>query len=170
MIEIIEATKQHIPIIRELAEHSWPVAFAAILSAQQIEYMMQMMYDPASMEKQINEGHQYAIAQINNIDVGYVSYEMCHNKSDKTKIHKLYISPEYQRHGIGKAMIDYVAQCAQESNNKALFLNVNKYNTKAINFYKKHHFFLTKEEVIDIGNGFIMDDYVFELTLNQSKL
>ena len=130
MIEIIEATKQHIPIIREIAEHSWPVAFAAILSAQQIEYMMQMMYDPASMEKQINEGHQYAIAQANNIDVGYVSYEMFHNKSDKTKIH----------------------------------------NTKAINFYKKHHFFLTKEEVIDIGNGFIMDDYVFELTLNQSKL
>lgn len=170
MISIVAATKQHIPTIRKLAKHFWPVAFKSILTAEQIDYMMEMMYSYVALEKQMNEGHQYAIAQENNDNVGYVSYETNHNQSNKTKIHKLYISPNHQRHGIGKAMLDYVAHHALQSDNNALFLNVNKYNTKAINFYNKHHLFLAKEETIDIGNGFVMDDFVFELTLNQSKL
>lgn len=167
MIEIIRANKQHIPIIRELAEHLWPVAFASILSANQIEYMMDMMYSHTSLEKQMNDGHQYAIAYLNNLTIGYVSYETNHNQSGKTKIHKLYISPEHQRHGVGKIMVDYVAKQALKADNYGIFLNVNKHNTKAIDFYNKHHFHLTRKEEIDIGDGFIMDDYVFELTLAQ---
>jgi hypothetical protein len=38
-------------------------------------------------------------------------------------------------------------------------LNGNKYN-KAKFFYEKLGFIITKEEVIDIGNNYIMDDYV----------
>jgi ribosomal protein S18 acetylase RimI-like enzyme len=45
-----------------------------------------------------------------------------------------------------------------------LFLNVNKYNS-AIQFYHKIGFEIAKEEVIDIGNGFVMDDYVMEKQL-----
>ncbi len=167
MIRIVAATKQHIPTISELAKHFWPVAFESILTAEQIAYMMEMMYSYAALEKQMNEGHQYAIAQKNNENVGYVSFETSHNQSNKTKIHKLYVSPNHQRLGVGKEMTDYVALQALESDNNALFLNVNKHNTKAINFYNKHHFFLAKEEIIDIGNGFVMDDFVFELTLKQ---
>lgn len=170
MIEIVKANKQHIPIIRELAANLWPVAFASILSAQQIAYMMEMMYSPTSLAKQMDEGHQYVITSLDKQNIGYVSYEIDHSKSNKTKIHKLYISPQHQRHGVGTAIIDYVTQQALEANNNSLFLNVNKYNSQAISFYNKHHFVLVKEEVIDIGNGFIMDDYVFELTLNEAHL
>ena len=170
MIEIISAQKQHIPTIKKLADYLWPKAFASILSTEQIDYMMEMMYSQASIEKQMDEGHQFAIAQKDNVDIGYVSYETNHNNSHKTKIHKLYISPEYQRHGIGKLMVDYVAGQALKANNNSLFLNVNKFNTGAIGFYKKHNFVLTKKEVIDIGNGFIMDDFVFELAWNQSTI
>lgn len=170
MIEILCTQKQHIPAIKKLADYLWPKAFASILSAKQIEYMMEMMYSYDSLEKQMEQGHQYGIVRENDADIGYVSYEVSHNKSDKTKIHKLYISPEYQRQGMGKMMVEYVAQRAIEANNNALFLNVNKYNNGAIDFYKKHHFILIKEEEIDIGNGFIMDDFVFELALNKPTI
>lgn len=169
MIEITKANKQHIPTIRQLADQLWPVAFASILSAQQIDYMMEMMYSPASLVKQMDEGHQYVIASLDKQNIGYVSYEIGHHQSSKTKIHKLYISPQHQRHGVGKAMINYVAKQALEANNNSLFLNVNKYNIQAISFYRKHHFVLIKEEAIDIGDGFIMDDYVFELALKQAE-
>lgn len=169
MIEITKAHKQHIPTIRQLADQLWPVAFASILSAQQIDYMMEMMYSAASLAKQMDEGHQYAIVSLNKKNIGYVSYEIGHNQSNKTKIHKLYISPQHQRHGVGKAMIDYVTEQALEQKNHKLLLNVNKYNSQAINFYRKHHFVLIKEEAIDIGDGFIMDDYVFELSFNQAE-
>ena len=165
MIEFTTANKQHISTISELAQEFWPVAFASILSNQQIAYMMQMMYSKGSLEEQMNKGHQFALANKNGKKVGYMSYEIDCDNLNKTKIHKLYISPNYQRYGIGKAMVNFVAKEALKANNSALFLNVNKHNNKAIGFYKKNHFQLVKEEQIDIGNGFIMDDYVFELKL-----
>ena len=165
MIEIIKVNKEHIPTIRSLAQEFWPIAFASILSEQQIKYMMEMMYSPASLEKQMDKGHRFAIITKNGEQVGYMSYEIDCEKSNKTKIPKLYISPKSQRMGIGKAMVYFVAQQALKANNKAIYLNVNKYNNKAIGFYNKHHFQLVKEEEINIGDGFIMDDYVFELTL-----
>ena len=51
-----------------------------------------------------------------------------------------------------------------ENNQKAIFLNVNKYNN-AIHFYMKQGFTKVKDEVIDIGNGYVMDDYVMEVAI-----
>ena len=169
MIEIKIADKKHIPIIRELAEVLWPATFAPILSDKQIEYMMGMMYSHDSLEKQMDSGNQYSIAVENGVNIGYVAFELNHNKKNKTKIHKLYILPQHQRKGAGKIIIEYVAKEAIKSNNNAVFLNVNKHNQSAIDFYQKHNFFLLKKEVIDIGNGFIMDDFVFELEMKELK-
>ena len=169
MIEIKIADKKHIPIIKELAEVLWPATFSPILSDKQIEYMMKMMYSHDSLKKQMDSGHQYVIAIENGVNIGYVSFEVNHNNTKKTKIHKLYILPQHQRKGAGKIIIEHVAKEAVKSKNNSLFLNVNKHNQSAIDFYKKHHFFLIKKEVIDIGNGFIMDDFVFELKLNNTE-
>ena len=46
----------------------------------------------------------------------------------------------------------------------ALTLNVNRFN-KAIDFYLKNGFKIIKEENIEIGNGFLMEDYVMEKIL-----
>jgi ribosomal protein S18 acetylase RimI-like enzyme len=70
--------------------------------------------------------------------------------------------PETQGKGFGKFMIDEVIKIAKENHQKGVFLNVNKYN-KAQFFYQKLGFIITKEEVIDIGNNYIMDDYQMEL-------
>lgn len=167
MVKIITAEIKDIPTIKKLAKQLWPIAFKSILSTEQIKYMMNMMYSQESIEKQMKDGHQYGIVNESDVAIGYVSYETNHNETHKTKIHKLYISPHYQRRGIGKIVVDYVADKALKSNNYTLFLNVNKHNQSAIDFYKKQNFNLLKEEEIDIGNGFIMDDFVFELKLNE---
>jgi ribosomal protein S18 acetylase RimI-like enzyme len=70
--------------------------------------------------------------------------------------------PETQGKGFGKFMIEEVINIAKNNKQKGVFLNVNKYN-KAKFFYKKLGFKITIEEVIDIGNNYIMDDYVMEL-------
>jgi ribosomal protein S18 acetylase RimI-like enzyme len=45
----------------------------------------------------------------------------------------------------------------------SLELNVNKYNP-TLGFYKKIGFSIISEEVIDIGNGYVMDDYIMEMS------
>lgn len=69
-----------------------------------------------------------------------------------------------QDFGIGKILFEKVRDEAQKANQKAIFFNVNKYNN-AQYFYKKLDFKIVKEEVIDIGRGYIMDDYVMEVKL-----
>ena len=78
------------------------------------------------------------------------------------KIHKIYLLQKTQGKGFGKFIIDEVIKVAKNNHQKGVFLNVNKYN-KAQFFYQKLGFAITKEEVIDIGNNYIMDDYVMEL-------
>jgi ribosomal protein S18 acetylase RimI-like enzyme len=165
MIEIKNNTDENFTDIRAIAAEVWPIAYGAILSQEQLDYMMEMMYSIPSLQKQVNEnGNRFILATKNEIPVGFAGYEFNYNKKPKTKIHKIYILPNQQGKGIGKELIDFIANKAKERHQKGLILNVNK-NNVAIRFYERIGFSITKEEVIDIGNGYVMDDYVMEKSI-----
>ena len=166
MIQIVPATTSHIKAIQEVSALAWPEAFKEILSASQIAYMMEWMYSEASLREQMEEkNHHYFLVTADDQQVGYMSIEHhCENKM-KTKIHKLYILPGQQKKGIGRMLIDFALERACEAGDNAIYLNVNKHNENAIRFYHRTGFFMAKEEVNDIGDGYVMDDFVFEKTI-----
>lgn len=161
-MNIVVATKEQLAIVKNLAYKIWPNAYETILSKAQLDYMLEMIYSIDSLEKQFNNGHIFLLIEDNQNFIGFASYEINCNNSNKTKLQKLYVLPEIQGKGIGKQVIDYIKEKVVLSNNLALFLNVNKFN-KAKDFYQKYGFQIIKEEVIDIGNNYIMDDYVMEI-------
>lgn len=166
MIKIVQASNDLLPEIQKIAYHTWPKTFAGILSSEQIDYMLKWMYDLKSLETQLKEkNHIFLLAEKNGKYLGFASYETNHEGTDKTKIHKIYILPEAQGKGVGKKLIQFMEKAALENGNKILFLNVNKFNQGAIDFYCRIGFYEAFKEVIDIGNGFIMDDVVMELKL-----
>lgn len=151
--------------IRAIAKEVWPVTYGAILSADQLEYMMEMMYSVSALQKQATENkHHFIVAIDDEIPVGFASYEFNNNETKKTKIHKIYILSTQQGKGIGKKLIDFIAIEAKRHKQKGLFLNVNK-NNVAQYFYKKIGFTISYEEVIAIGNGYVMDDFVMEKSI-----
>lgn len=161
-MNIVVATKEQLAIVKNLAYKIWPNAYETILSKAQLDYMLEMIYAIDSLEKQFNNGHIFLLIEDDQNFIGFASYELNCNNSNKTKLQKLYVLPEIQGKGIGKQVIDYIKDKVVLSNNVALFLNVNKFN-KAKDFYQKYGFQIIKEEVIDIGNNYIMDDYVMEI-------
>lgn len=162
MIVIENNSDSNFTEIRAIAEEVWPKTYGSILGQAQFDYMMEMMYSVASLQMQANEKqHHFILAKENKMAVGFASYEFNCNQTNKTKIHKIYILSTQQGKGIGKVLLDYIVKEAKRLDNKALFLNVNKYNP-AQHFYKKLGFEITAEEVIDIGQGYVMDDYVME--------
>lgn len=166
MIEIIPANASHIRDIQAVAEIAWRNAFRHILSPEQIDYMMNWMYSSKSLAEQMEQkNHRFFLALKNNKVVGYMSIEHNCEASGKTKIHKIYILPENQKSGIGQRLIAFASCEARNQNDRAIYLNVNKFNESAIAFYKCLGFALSKAEVIDIDNGFVMDDFVFEKTI-----
>lgn len=164
-MQLVLANSTHATIIKDLAYAIWPTAYGEILSLEQLTYMLDMFYSETALKQQIEEkGHIFYLAKNDTGKyVGFVAYEI-NCEPHKTKIHKIYVLPETQGTGVGKLLFNLVVEEAKENNQKAVFLNVNKYN-KAKQFYEKIGFTITKEEVIDIGSNYIMDDFVMEFTI-----
>lgn len=164
-MQFILANSSHLSIIKDLAYAIWPSAYGEILSQEQLTYMLSMFYSETDLKQQMEDKKHVFYLVKNNAGqyVGFVSYEI-NCEPQKTKIHKIYVLPETQGTGVGKNLFNLVVEKAKENNQKAIFLNVNKYNN-AKQFYKKLGFKITKEEVIDIGNNYIMDDYVMEFEI-----
>ena len=162
MIVIQRNTDENFTSIRAIAAAVWPIAYSPIMSQEQLDYMMEMMYSIPSLQLQANEKkHRFILAIEKETVLGFASYEFNYSKKPKIKIHKIYILSNHQGKGIGKALINFIANEANERHQKGLILNVNKKN-KAIRFYESIGFTISNEEVIDIGNGYVMDDFVME--------
>jgi len=158
------ASKEQLPIVRDLAYRIWPDTYGATHTSAELDYMLNKFYAVDALGQQMEIGHIFVLAEDNDTFVGFVAYEFFSEDTNSTKIHKLYILPQTQGKGIGKSLVDYVRKEAIINKNEKLFLNVNKLN-KAKDFYHQYGFTITKDIVINIGQGFVMDDFVMELTL-----
>ncbi len=155
---------EQLPIVIDLTKKIWPVAYGEILSKAQLDYMIDKFYNETALRELMQKGHVFYLAQDENEKfVGFVSYEI-NSEPNKTKIHKIYVLPETQGTGLGREFFELVKEKAIENQQNAIFLNVNKFNN-AIHFYIKLGFTKVKDEVIDIGNGYVMDDYVMEVAI-----
>jgi diamine N-acetyltransferase len=160
---IRNATLNDIPLIRELAYQVWPQTYAGLLSKEQIEYMLEMMYSESSLTKQIKEGAQFIIVYDNGEPAGFASYQEI--KPALFKLHKIYVLPSQQGKGTGRLVIDHIITEIKQQKAQALQLQVNR-NNKAKDFYEKLGFAVVEEFKLDIGNGFVMDDYLMEKKLD----
>lgn len=155
-----------IPLIRELTFAIWPQTYSSILTKEQIDYMLEMMYSPASLEKQIlKQHHNFIIAYDEDQPVGFASYSCKENNSTAYKLHKIYVLTSMQGKGTGKKIIDHIIQLIKPKGAQTLELNVNRHNS-AKTFYEKQGFKVIRTEDIDIGNGYFMNDYVMEKKLH----
>ncbi len=164
-MRIIKIDKSQLHIVKDLAYEIWPSAYGEILSKEQLDYMLARFYAVETLEQQMNERKHVFYIVINDVEkpLGFISYEL-NCEPQKTKIHKIYVLPETQGTGLGKQLVALVKEEALKNNQNAIFLNVNKYN-KAKFFYEKLGFTIVKEEVIEIGNDYVMDDYVMEMNI-----
>ena len=72
--------------------------------------------------------------------------------------------PDLHGKGLGKALLDIVTENAITLGAKTLRLNMNRHN-KAKQFYERNGFTIIKQEDVDIGNNYFMNDYVMEKQL-----
>lgn len=164
-MEIKIAGVDDVDTIKKLAETIWPICYATIISKDQLHYMLQLIYSKESLMAQIKNGHQFILAIENEVAIGFASFSPKNEKETSIfRLHKIYVLPNTTIKGIGSFLLTHICNTSKSLGAAMLELNVNKYNT-AIDFYKKKGFTITKEEVIDIGQGYVMDDYVMTLPL-----
>jgi len=154
-----KATLEDIPTIQEIAEEAWRPTYGPILTEEQTLYMIPMMYASEVLIPQIG---LFSVLEVDGVAIGYCAFEK--QTDTEGKLHKLYLRPSLKQKGAGTFIIDQISQQARNLGLQSIYLNVNKLNS-AVEFYLKKGFIKEQEIVVDIGNGYVMDDYVMRLML-----
>ena len=165
-LKIREATRNDISTINQLAHEIWPTTYSEILSADQLKYMLELIYSETALQKQFKQGHNFLIVEEDKKAIAFADYSLL--KDGVYKLHKIYVLPNQQGKGIGKLLIEYVIKKVKENNGGALVLNVNR-NNKAKQVYEHLGFKVISEEDIDIGEDYFMNDYIMSLPLTANR-
>lgn len=171
MLAIRSASIDDIPIIQSLSRSIWNKVYPSIISQEQIEFMLNMMYSNEALTRQLEiDKHTFVIIYLDETPVGFASFSpKALNENKRFKLHKLYVEPAYHGKGLGKQLLLYIANQILQQGGREIELNVNKRNP-AIQFYKHFHFEVENEVVLDIGNGYVMDDYIMVLDLAKNPI
>lgn len=142
--------------IETLAREIWEEHYTPIIGADQVAFMLDKFQSVEAMQKQVAEGYEYFRIQEADRLVGYLAFK---EEADGLFLSKVYIHSSARGKGLGKAAIEFVKAEAQNRGLSKIRLTVNKYNHDSIAAYLKMGFEKTRELVIDIGQGYVMDDY-----------
>lgn len=162
--EVRIATQDDLRIIRNLALKIFPFTYQKIVTAAQIDYMMEIFYTPEALVSQHAEGQIFLIIYYNGSPAGFASYSKLNEEGD-FKLNKIYLDYEIQGKGLGKWLLHDVIYRVKSAGGRSLSLNVNKDN-KAKGFYEAMGFAVIKADLVDIGSGHFMDDYVMGMKIS----
>jgi ribosomal protein S18 acetylase RimI-like enzyme len=155
--------------LARLAEAIWRSHYTKIIGSAQIDYMLAERYTPEKLRLYLNADDRWLMllrtdSPTGSRVVGYCSYALADDPGEM-KLEQLYLLPELHGQGLGRLMLHHVEEQACARGRGTLLLQTNKRNDIAIAFYRKAGFAVREEAVFDIGNGFVMDDYVMEKVL-----
>lgn len=161
-MKIIKIQSREIPIVQQLAREIWEEHYLKILSQEQIDYMLDLFYSEEKINSELEEGIVWELLWDGENPIGYL---VCKIEKEKIYISKIYLKAETRGKGLGKLLLNRAKELAKQHQKKSIYLNVNKYNVDSIAFYERNGFTKVDEGVFDIGNGYVMDDYILELVL-----
>ena len=165
MITIRKATVVDCDLIHEMAQDVFPATYKDIISTEQMDYMMEWMYKPQNIRKQMEEEiHVYFIAYKDDKPCGYVSIQ----PQDESVFHlqKIYVLPCFQNARCGSFLFKEAVKYIKEVHPEPCWmeLNVNRQN-KAIDFYERMGMSKVREGDFPIGNGYYMNDFIMGLEI-----
>lgn len=146
-------------LIENMANTIWHEHYTPIIGTEQVIYMLDKFQSVSTMRDQINQGYQYFLINFNDNAVGYLSFE---KRDNVLFLSKIYLLKSERGKGIGRKAMEFVTSLARGSNCIKVALTVNRFNQNSIRAYESAGFEKKGELVQDIGNGFVMDDYLME--------
>lgn len=155
-------SEQDIEVIAGLARQIWYEYYVPLIGRAQVDYMVGRFQSPQAMLEQLRHGYEYFLVQQHDAPIGYTAIQV---QPDATLfISKLYLLRTARGSGTGRAIMTFIEGLAGQRGAERLWLTVNKGNP-AVQAYERLGFRIVAPLVIDIGNGFVMDDYRMEKVL-----
>ena len=163
------STPRQIKKTAELAHNIWNAHYTPIIGQAQVDYMLKNIQSEKAIQEQIASGYEYFLLSESEASVGYLGLRPDYPKG-KLMISKIYVDPTYQGKGYGKKLLEHTKQFSLAGEMNYIWLTVNRHNSNSISWYEKKGFVKIKEAQFDIGNGYIMDDFVLEVATQKLLL
>ncbi len=164
-MQIIKAGIDDVEELAALADIIWHQHFRGIISDEQIEYMIENFQSQKAMTNQLlNMGYEYYFFNVDGENQGYFAIQEQRDEN-LMFISKVYLKKEFRGRGYARKAFEFIENEAKNRDLKKTRLTVNRHNDDTIAIYKKLGMYIADEKAADIGNGFVMDDYIFEKDL-----
>lgn len=158
-------TEEQIALTAELAAGIWREYYCSIISVEQIEYMLGRFQTPDAISAQITEqGYEYYLMDCGGEWAGYLAIQP-NVEQGKLFLSKFYVRQECRGRGYASQAMAKVVELCRKHGLRAVWLTVNRHNEKAVAVYRKKGFCEVSTQIADIGNGYVMDDYIMELSV-----
>ena len=165
-LTISVARADQLPIIASLAHDIWHRYYPSIISKAQIDYMLRERYSAEALTQRFaGRGNVLLIAWLGPLAVGFACLSVAEEAMDEASLDAFYLHPDHHRRGFGTIFMEQVVAHLDGQPQITLVLNVNRQNITAINFYFRVGFTLRSAVNVDLGHGFIGNDFVMERPL-----
>lgn len=151
--------EEQVEEVARLAGVIWEEYYTDILGEEQVAYMLATFQSPRKIKEDIDSGKmEYYLMEAGPERVGYLAIEW---QKDTLFLSKLYLLQSARRKGYASQALLHLMGWAREHGKQKLELTVNKYNEASIHFYERMGFERVASVVNPIGDGFVMDDYIY---------
>ncbi len=160
-MELIKVkTKEQIEETSRLAYEIWNEHYISIISQEQIDYMVQKFQSAEVIEQQIKEqNYEYYNFVDEGKSVGYFSF--VEQDGDVMFLSKIYLLKSERGKGFSRQAFEFMKKEAKKRGLSKIWLTVNRGNKHSIEIYKKFGMYIERTQIADIGEDFVMDDFVF---------
>lgn len=160
---------EQLAVVAALAREIWYEYYVSLIGRAQVDYMVAKFQNEEAMAGQIREGYEYFLVQREALATGepaaYIGYCAIQEQSGgRMFLSKLYLHHAVRGSGTGRRCMEFIEGLARERGSSLLWLTVNKGNP-AVQAYQRLGFRIVADLVMDIGGGFVMDDFRMEKQL-----
>lgn len=143
--------------VSNLAHEVWHEHYTPILGEKQVAYMLRTLQSPEAISKAVySDGYDYFIISLNGQNAGYIGVLL---EGERLFLSKLYLLKNFRGKHLASAAMDFLKTTYPA---KVIWLTCNKHNDNTIAAYKKLGFEVVSSQKADIGEGYVMDDYIME--------
>lgn len=161
------SSDEDIRALAALATEIWHEYFVSIITKEQIDYMVEKFQSYPALKKAIEEEHYtYFLAYEGGATIGFCGVKP---EQDRLFLSKLYLHQNARGKGLSSILLKQAISFAREQGKKAIYLTCNKFNQHSLDVYRAKGFRDIDSVQTDIGRGFIMDDYILQLDLDNQK-
>jgi ribosomal protein S18 acetylase RimI-like enzyme len=159
-VAVVPVGVADLALVARLAHEIWHRHYPGIICVEQIDYMLARSYNPEALADYLTRAQAgLALAMHGETAVGFVGWYPV-EPPGTMKLDKLYVRPEHQRAGVGRALIEHVVVQARAAACRAVTLNVNRGNLESIRAYERCGFAISERGDFPIGNGYVMEDFI----------